>query len=193
MLYTIDQLDNVINKISKEQICTLFTYLNRTNDLCNIFKNCGLDNLVDPLLDQVDRKNTFGKILILGSADLADTHIKGIFSSLGIDKSRVELCTEYKQISKYNISKLRYNDNYTAVFVGPMPHSGKGMGIENSIISALEKGSGYPPVFRLSSNNSLKITKSNLKSLISENIQNGIFSVDNCVENNQNCTNARLN
>ena len=80
-----------------------------------------------------------------------------------MDTSRFEFCLEYSKAKKYEFQKLRYNPNYRVVIFGPVSHSSSGKNDSSSVIAEMEGNEGYPRVVRLSSNKTLKITKSNLR------------------------------
>ena len=59
------------------------------------------------------------------------------------------------------------------ILVGPMPHSTIDKGEFSSPISMMEQTDGYSKIVRLSSNGELKITKSNLKMTVQQEIDQG--------------------
>ena len=118
------------------------------------------------------------KILIVGQTDLREDVIKAIFRENGISKDRLELIREYDKASKYNFSKLQWNTHYGAILFGPISHSGEVKGDASSTITKIENTEGYPSCKRLSANNDIKITKSNLRQAIEELIIEGIIYQD---------------
>ena len=104
-----------------------------------------------------------GKIVVVGDSEIKEEQLKGIAKALNIDKNRFEFVLGYGDAKKYNYSKLRYNSSYRVVMFGPVPHSTPGKGSFASTISNIEQSDGYPKVVRLTSNNQLKITKTNFR------------------------------
>lgn len=114
-----------------------------------------------------------GKIIIFGDSQIKEVDIYGILKTFNIPKDRVELHLEYNDIKKYDFKKLQYNSKYRLIVFGPVPHSAPGKENENSVIQNLESSEGYPKVIRLIDAHSLKITKSNLKRLLEEQLRIG--------------------
>ena len=118
-----------------------------------------------------------GKILIIGSSPIKDKDILGCCKSLGLEKDRVELITDYTKINKYNFSKLEYNPNIRLILFGAIPHSTEGKGKYSSIINRIED---LPKAFAKSirmGSNGLKFTKSNLKETLETEINSGYLIV----------------
>ena len=95
-----------------------------------------------------------------------------------INKNRFEFCLDYNEAKTFPYRKMQYSPKYSAVLVGAMPHSVKDKGDFSSMITAMEKQDGYPPVIRMGSNE-LKITKTGfcncLKNLLEQKgIEKGI-------------------
>jgi hypothetical protein len=114
-----------------------------------------------------------GTILIVGRNEVKPQDIFGALKGLGIPKEQVELCLGYDNAKTYQYNKLQYNPKYRVVLFGPIPHSVVGKGESSSIITHLESNEGYPHVVRLTANNELKMTKSSLKSAVSELLHTG--------------------
>ncbi|MGG0716278.1 hypothetical protein ABE096_01585 [Robertmurraya massiliosenegalensis] len=114
-----------------------------------------------------------GKILIIGRNEVKPQVIIGTLKDLGIPKEQIELCLGYDEAKTYPYNKLQYNPKYRAVLFGPLPHSVVGKGESSSIITHLETNEGFPRVIRLTANNELKMTKSSLKSAVSELLHTG--------------------
>ena len=62
---------------------------------------------------------------------------------------------------------MQWQPTYSAVLVGPMPHSGTTKGDFSSIKSAIENEEGFPPIVRLGTNG-LKISKSDFRIKLQE-------------------------
>lgn len=111
-------------------------------------------------------RNKYGKILVLGEADVKENVLYGIAKSLNIDPERLELKLGYDFAKRFNISNLQYSDKYSVILVGPMPHKTVSSNGFSSAIAAMEQGEGYPTVIRLGQNSELKITKSGFRKCI---------------------------
>lgn len=155
----IEELEIVLDKITEKVILA-----NRTGDLDKLLESWNLKEL----LSKPNTLETYkeGKIVILGESEIKANHIEGIIKSLDIDKRRVEISLGYDNAKSYNYKKLRYNPNYRLVIFGAVPHSSTGKNKNGSVISEMQNEEGYPRVEVLSSNKSLKITKTNLKELL---------------------------
>ena len=82
---------------------------------------------------------------------------------IDVDK-RVEIAGEYYDAVNYPWDKLKYNDKYSDVIVGSMPHSGNNKGEYASIISRITSEEGFPNVIQaVDSNGELSLNKSSLK------------------------------
>lgn len=124
---------------------------------------------------------TSAKILVIGESMVKEKDIWGmaktVFKDCGIsfDKRRFELHLEYEDCKAYPFEKLRYNDAYSVVFIGPGPHSVESNGDYYSVITRMEQEEGFPPVVRLYANRELKITKTNFREKLSECISKGLI------------------
>jgi len=124
----------------------------------------------------IDRRTS--KILIIGQIDIKEEAIKAIFKDCGISKDRLELVREYDKAKKYNFSKLQWSRHYGVILFGPIPHSAEGKKDSSSIITEIEKNECYPPSKRLSANNAIKVTKTNLRQAVEELIADGVIYQD---------------
>lgn len=114
-----------------------------------------------------------GKVIIFGDSSISEREIYASLKSVGISKERIELHLGYEALKKFSFSKLQYNAGYRLILVGPMPHTNTDKAEFTSPISMMEKTDGYPKILRLSSNGQLKITKSNLKINVQQEIDMG--------------------
>lgn len=130
--------------------------------------SCGIDAAGKPKL---------GKIAIIGASEVKDSHLKKTAESVGISRERLELFTEYDRIKNYNFKALQHNSKYSAVLLGPMPHSTSGTGAYSSAIAALESENGYPYVSRLMKDGQLKITKTVVRQTLQDLIAQGYIAV----------------
>ena len=161
-----------------DNIYMILTKLNREGTLDTVVSLMGIEAEIYP--EQIYSVPKAGKILVIGQSEVQTKVLVAIAEGFGISRDRLEFCTDYQESKRYNFSKLKYSTDYSAVMVGPIPHSTNGKGDYSSIIAAMEKEEGYPPVIRLG-NNSLKISKSDfkakLKSMIDQNIITGVSAV----------------
>ncbi len=137
----------------------------------------GLDSLAPnkkaPVWDEAMQN---GKIIIFGEAAIKDREILASVASQGISKDRVELHIEYNELKHFDFGKLRYNSDYRLILVGPMPHSTKNKGDYSSVIAMMEQEEGFTRIIRLTSNEQLKITKSNIKEAIRMAVASGYLA-----------------
>ena len=118
-----------------------------------------------------------GKIIVLGQSSIKDADILSAFKEFGIEKSRIELHTEY-DLGGFSIETLRFSPNYALIMFGPVPHSLQGRGDHTSVITTVEKEQGYTHSMRLSANGELKITKTSLKDAIQKAVDNGWVAIE---------------
>lgn len=168
------ELEEKLLAIFNEDLHTILLNLNRSEQLGILLNLLGHSELLEkndngyvPLTDRT--------IVILGESSIIANDILKTISKLGIQKDRVELHLEYKP-NGFNIDTLKYSINYSLVLVGPMPHSMEGKAEYTSIISRMEKETGFPPVKRLMAGNELKITKTSIKNAIGDVISRGIIT-----------------
>ncbi|WP_432718908.1 hypothetical protein [Pectinatus frisingensis] len=117
-----------------------------------------------------------GKIIIFGESAVKEREIYASLQSVGISKERIELHLGYEEAKTYQFTKLQYNASYRIILVGPMPHSTTDKGEFSSTISMMEQTDGFTKVIRMNSNGELKITKSNLKIVVQQEIDNGYLT-----------------
>ncbi len=173
----VDELERLEEEVREElddKLAAILSNLNRTGRLEEFLTLAGLDSL----LGQGDWYEVYknGIIVVVGQCDVREKELLAIGKQLGITKERFEFYLDYKDAEKLNFEKMRYQPKYSAILVGPMPHSGTVKGEYGSIISALESEQGYPPVFRLGQNG-LKITKTGFKEKLQELLAEGRISV----------------
>lgn len=168
------ELEESLQEELEDNLLSILTRLNRTNQLEELLLLMGLEKLLRSNNGYQVFKN--GKILVVGQSDVKSDVLLTVASKLGIDKSRVELHLDYEDAVKFDFKKIQWQTNYSVILVGPMPHSGISKGDYASVIAAIENEDGYPPVKRLGSN-TLKITKSDFRNKIIELINNGTVFV----------------
>ena len=163
-MLSIDELEYIVDEITSK------IYLaNRNGELEELLEAWGLANLIEKESVYETRKD--GKILVIGESDVKVDKLIGVIKALGLRKERFEFCLEYSKAKTYQYNKLQYNPNYRAVLFGPVPHSSVGKNESGSVIAEMQSKEGYPRVELLSSNNALKITKSNFTEKLQELMQ----------------------
>lgn len=115
----------------------------------------------------------YGKVVIVGATKLKPRIIYGILKEFGISKEQVELQLGYEEAKTMTFDKYRYKPEYRLLLFGPVPHSGTAKGKSSSIITELEGRDGYPKIIRLTDDHQLKITKTNLKKAIRQELEAG--------------------
>jgi len=116
-----------------------------------------------------------GKILVLGEAACKVREIEASLKSVGIPKDKIEMRLGYDELKSFNFKALQYNPSYRLILIGPMPHSTAGKGDFSSAITMMEKTDGYTKMIRMTSNGQLKITKTNLKEVVGEEVRQGFL------------------
>ena len=153
-----------------------------TEELTQAFKNNNLKTVltkyhypdlapatIDDLIGSPD-----GKILIIGETNCKIKDLQGIFNAMGL-KGRLECHTDYEDIQRYKFNNLMYNNKYRLIIVGPMPHSTYGKDEFSSVINRMENTKGFPCVRRAIANGGLKITKTNIKQILQEELNSGFL------------------
>ena len=181
MLYSPLTLDEIVNLEEKlEDVLTnnllnILITLNRSERLKDFLNLIGCSELI--------KKNTNGfssltnrTIVILGDSQISVEDIIKTIKKCGISRERVELHLDY-HLKGFNVESLKYSLNHSLILLGPMPHSIKGKDIYSSLVSRIEGEDGFPPVQRLTANNTLKITKTSIKNAITKSLDNGILTI----------------
>ena len=152
-------IDSVVEKITSE-----ITNANRSEDeseLSEVLKKYGFTQPVKESYAYIDMNTS--RILIIGQNFIKSKDIVGICKSLDIDPERLDFVS-YDEATNYNYEKLRYSNRYSDVIFGSVPHKGKNIGNNSSIITMLENNQEeYPRVIRAMDSNELKLTKTSLK------------------------------
>lgn len=106
--------------------------------------------------------NADGKIIVIGQSEVEKEKLVAVARDYGIPKDRFEFYLNYEDAIKFDFRKTQWSMNYSCILVGQMPHSGYSKGDFSSVITALEKQDGYPPVVRMGLNG-LKISKTSFR------------------------------
>ncbi|MFW6047274.1 MAG: hypothetical protein ACOCP4_05770 [Candidatus Woesearchaeota archaeon] len=155
--YTIDETTEI--ETIKEEI-------ERLEALLKHKENRETDNLNTTQYDYSDLQ-----VLILGSAHVNDNVILGVLEDEGFNKKNIELQTDYKKLTNFNIKNLQYSEKYAFILIGAIPHKIKNLGKYSSVIELLNNEEGFPLFVNLetySKGKNLKITKSSLRKGIKE-------------------------
>lgn len=164
-MFDVDELMNLEEKlrfILDERMEEILVRLNREGRLEELFDLLGLSELIGRE-NNAHTKN--GKIVIIGQSEVGEDKLIAIAKNMGIERNRLEFWLDYDDAKTFDFRKTQWSPEYTAILVGPMPHSGTSKGDYSSVISALEQQDGYPPVIRMG-NNGLKITKTSFRSTL---------------------------
>ena len=137
-----------------------------TEELTQAFKNNNLKTVLTkyhypdlaPTMVDDSIGSPDGKILIIG------------------ERGRLECHTDYEDIQRYQFNNLMYNNKYRLIIVGPMPHSTYGKDEFSSVINRMENTEGFPCVRRATANGGLKITKTNIKQILREELESGFLA-----------------
>ncbi|WP_298608157.1 hypothetical protein [uncultured Veillonella sp.] len=155
-----------------------------TDELTNAFKCNQLQSVLKkyhyPVIEKTvetyfDASLPNGKILVLGSSSCSVRHLEATFKALGLS-DRLEYCLDYKTLKNYKFEHLRNNHHYRLIIVGPMPHSTKGTDNYSSVITRMESSDEFPKVVRAMNNGELKITKSNVKAILTKEKSSGFIA-----------------
>lgn len=166
-------LEQNLKEVLYNNFSEILFRVNYSGQLSELLNVLGLESLLP--YQRVNSKKQ-GVILVIGQSEVKQNKLLAVAKDLGFDKNRFEFCLDYNEAKTFPYRKMQYSPKYSAVLVGAMPHSVKDKGDFSSMITAMEKQEGYPPVIRMGSNE-LKITKSNfeqaLKGLLNQNLLRG--------------------
>ena len=166
-------LEEIIRNVLDERLEEILTKLNRTGQLKKFLSLIGMSELLDS--NESVEKIIDGTIIVIGQSDVDKEKLSAVAKNLGFEKSRFEFYLDYNDAKTFDFKKIQWSDKYSCILVGQMPHSGYAKGDFSSIITALEKQDGYPPVVR-GGVNGLKITKSSFKDALRCAIENNYVS-----------------
>ncbi|MDU6784198.1 hypothetical protein [uncultured Peptoniphilus sp.] len=141
---------------------------------CILLEKFGLNNLIPESAPYFFDTQKNGNIIMFGDSQIKMREIYGCLKAFGISKDRFEHIP-YEKVTNYNFRNLEYNNNYRLILIGPMPHSAKGMGDNNSIIEWLTNNKN---IAKTRTFENLKVTKSSFKDVIREEIESGYLLQD---------------
>lgn len=151
-------IDSVVDKITGE-----ITFANRCGEeeLNKVLEKYGFSQPIKESYSYIDLSSS--KILIVGQMNVKSKDITGVCKSLNIDPERLDY-VPYEEATNYNYEKLRFSSKYSDVIFGSVPHKGKNIGNNSSIITMIENNQEeYPKLIRAMDSNELKFTKTSLK------------------------------
>lgn len=151
-------IDFVVDKITEE---ITFANICGKIELNKVLEKYGINQIEHDSYPYVDLSTS--KILIFGQLNVKKKDVVGICKSLNIDPERMEYIS-YDEATNYNYEKLRYSNKYSDIIFGSVPHKGKNIGDNSSIITMIENNAEeYPKLIRAMDSNELKLTKTSLK------------------------------
>lgn len=163
-------IDEITDKIRRE-----ITFANRTETLDEVLikYNFNKDETVSGSLPI----NQFGKIAIVGSANINKDDLFNLLSRFINNMKRIEIEDEYEKLKHFNFAKFKNSTNYSAILIGPNPHSTSGAEGYSSAIANMEANpQNYPKVIKLmKSTGELNISKSSVKYAMGELKREGII------------------
>ena len=152
-------IDNITNKIQNEIITA-----NRCGYLEDVLKKYGMYEE-----EYFPCEKRLAKVLVIGQSSIAKDDLVKVIKKYKFDDSRFEFILDYDEAQNFNMEHLRYNNKYSDVFVGPMPHKTTGMGDCSSIIAKIESNpSEFPKLGKMMNGNELKITKQSFEHVLLE-------------------------
>ena len=154
-----DLVEELRKELSPERIERMVDSLECDGKLNEFLKLIGREELAEADYSPFVHR----KIAVLGGSMAKSQHLLGIAKQLGFQKNQFEFCLSYDDMKTYHFEKLRNSSKYAAIVVGPVPHSTTGTGNYSSVIAAMEKDKGYPPVFRVE-----KITRSSFRNVVTK-------------------------
>ncbi len=153
------EIEGSIRDYFNDHIEEIISKLNRIGKLEVFLDLIGCRELLGQSKEYCQPKN--GKIIVIGASKPSQENLEIAAGKLGISKTRFEFFLEYDASVRFAFRKAKWSTQYSAIMVGPMPHSGTSKGDYDSVISALEHDEGYPPVIRMGTTpGQLKITTS---------------------------------
>jgi hypothetical protein len=181
MLYiplTLDEivlLEEKVEDVLSGELLKILITLNRNERLLDFLELINHSEFIEKNNDQFFATPD-QSIVVLGNSNLKAEDIIKTINKYGIEKDRLELHLDY-HLKGFNIDSLKYSFKHSLILVGPVPHSIKGKDDYSSVISRLETENGFPPVKRLTVDNTLKITKTSIKKAINSALDSGILTI----------------
>ena len=151
-------IDSIVDKVTEE-----ITFANRCGEkeLNKVLEKYGFSTPTKESYSYIDLSTS--KILVVGQMNLKAKDIIGMCKNLHIDPERLDYVS-YDYATNYDFAKLKYSNRYSDVIFGSVPHKGKGIGDNSSIITMIENNQeDYPKLIKAMDSNSLKFTKTSFK------------------------------
>lgn len=165
MAYTYSQKQTILQKI--------FSKITKEFRFCK--ENKDFDELMEKYAVSFSEENTVivsrnkSRVLVIGALAGNKSDYQLAAKKLGISERNIEFVDDYKKMHNFNTARLQYNEIYSDIIVGPVPHSMENLSGESSLVAAIQNHPEmYPKLGLASSNNSLKLTMSNFKNLLTE-------------------------
>lgn len=112
------------------------------------------DEVCDP--PAIVQRRLKGKIKVLGAESVND--LQQVAGKLGFDIKRFDF-VPYDRLTNFDCRRWKDTKDIAAIMIGPLPHSGAGMGDANNLKNAIREEKGYPPSIELEeSTQKLKVT-----------------------------------
>lgn len=156
------ELEELIRDNLEERLEEILIKLNQKGQLEDLLRLLGMSELLGVESEEISRD---GKIIVIGQSEVEREKLAAVAKKIGIEKDRFEFYLNYEDAKTFDFKKTQWSDKYSYILVGQMPHSGYSKGDYSSVITALEREDGYPPVVRMGTNG-LKITKSSFRSAL---------------------------
>ena len=157
--YSATQLEMINSSITKEIIEDYLFRLNIIGGVDDFLESLGIKNASKKMDHNKHYAIKNGKILVIGGTSVKKDKLLMAASKEGFSKERFEFVTTYNDAKTYPFEKLKWNENYSAVIVGPIPHKVTGSAGYSSVISRMQTEDGFPQVIKCGSSNDLKITR----------------------------------
>lgn len=153
-LLSVKELEDVIEKITNKVQVEIIN-ANRLGYLEEVLKKYEVSED-----EYFPCEKHLARILVIGQSSVNKTDLLKVIKKYKIDEKHFEFVLDYSDIKNYCMENLRYNNKYSDVFVGPIPHKTNSMGNCSSIIARMEASPlEFPKLTKLTNGNELKITK----------------------------------
>lgn len=157
--YSATQLEMINSSITKEMIGNYLFKLNIIGGVDDFLEGLGITEKPEKVNSDTHYAIKDGKILVIGGTNIKKDKLLMAAGKEGFAKDRFEFVTAYDEAKTYPFEKLKWNDRYSAVIVGPIPHKVTGSAGYSSVISRMQTEEGFPPVVRCGTASDLKITR----------------------------------
>lgn len=158
------QLEEQIKEELDEHLEEILIKLNRDDKIDELLVLLGMKEIIEDYDETYE--NADGIIIVVGQSEVEKEKLLAVAKNYGLGKDRFEFYLEYEDAKKFDFRKTQWSSKYSCILVGQMPHSGYAKGDYGSVISALEKQDGYPPVVRMGLSGGLKISKTSFRTTI---------------------------